>query len=142
MLNRVIIIGRLIKDPVIRYLPSGTQIAEFVLAYNRRYMVGEVWKEESHFFEVKAYGKLAESVGTRISKGYTVVVEGRLVQDRWTDKEGKLQSKVRIVAEGVRIINKPKMEGPTEEVVLKEEEPFPEELPEKPFTSEDDEIPF
>ena len=142
MLNRVIIIGRLTKDPVIRYLPSGTQVAEFVLAYNRRYMVGEEWKEESHFFEVKAYGKLADGLGTRISKGYTVVVEGRLVQDRWTDKEGKVQSKVRIVADSVRIITKPKMEGPTEEVVLKEEKAFPEDLPEKPFNSEDDEIPF
>lgn len=142
MLNRVIIIGRLTKDPVIRYLPSGTQVAEFVLAYNRRYMVGEEWKEESHFFEVKAYGKLADGLGTRISKGYTVVVEGRLVQDRWTDKEGKVQSKVRIVADSVRIITKPKMEGPTEEVVLKEEEAFPEDLSEKPFNSEDDEIPF
>ena len=94
MLNRVIIIGRLTKDPVVRYLPSGTQVAEFVLAYNRRYMVGEEWKEESHFFDVKAYGKLAENLGVRISKGYTVVVEGRLVQDRWTDKEGNVQSRV------------------------------------------------
>ena len=142
MLNRVIIIGRLTKDPVVRYLPSGTQVAEFVLAYNRRYMVGEEWKEESHFFDVKAYGKLAENLGVRISKGYTVVVEGRLVQDRWTDKEGNVQSRVRIVAEGVRIINKPKMEGPTEEVLLKEEEVFSEDLSEKPFNSEDDEIPF
>jgi len=94
LLNRVIIIGRLTKDPVVRYLPSGTQVAEFVLAYNRRYMVGEEWKEESHFFDVKAYGKLAENLGVRISKGYTVVVEGRLVQDRWTDKEGNVQSRV------------------------------------------------
>ncbi len=142
MLNRVIIIGRLTKDPVLRYLPSGMQVVDFSVVYTRRYMVGQEWKEESHFFDVKAYGRLAEGLSTRISKGYTVVVEGRLVQDRWTDREGKPQSKVRILAESVRIIQKPRVEGPTEEIVLKGEEEIPEEIQGSPFTSEDDEIPF
>ncbi|MCS7195849.1 MAG: single-stranded DNA-binding protein [Aquificaceae bacterium] len=141
MLNRVIIIGRLIRDPVIKYLPSRTQVAEFVLAYNRRYLSGDTWKEESHFFDVKAYGKLAEGIGSRISKGYMVVVEGRLTQDKWTDKEGNTQSRVRIVADSVRIINKPKVEGQAEDIVS-EEEVLPEEVQGKPFNSEDDEIPF
>lgn len=141
MLNRVIIIGRLVRDPIIRYSSSGSQMVEFPIAYNRRYMVSEVWKEESHFFEVKAYGKLAESLVSRVSKGYTVVIEGRLAQDRWTDREGKVQSKIRIVAESVRIINKPKLEEPIEELPLREED-IPEETVEKPFSSEDDEIPF
>ncbi|MEJ5339842.1 MAG: single-stranded DNA-binding protein [Aquificaceae bacterium] len=141
MLNKVIIIGRLVKDPLERYMPSGTRMVEFTIAYNRRYMVGEVWKEESHFFEVKAYGKLAESLVNRISKGYTVVIEGRLTQDRWMDKEGKGQSKIRIVAESVRVINKPRIEEPVEEFSLREEE-MSEEPIETPFSSEDDEIPF
>jgi single-strand DNA-binding protein len=138
MLNKVLIIGRLTKDPVVKYLPSGSQTAEFSIAYNRRYKVGEDWKEESHFFDVKAYGKLAENLGTRISKGYTVVIEGRLTQDRWTDKEGKVQSKVRIVAEAVRIINKPKLDETPEEEVIPEERDVDEKL----WNSEDDEIPF
>lgn len=142
MLNRVILIGRLTRDPIIRYLPSGTQVVEFSIAYNRRYMVGDTWKEESHFFDIKAFGKLAEKIGASISKGYTVVIEGRLVQDRWQDREGRIQSKVRVVAEGVRIINKPRIEETTEEVVLKEEESSLEDYPEKPFNSEDDDIPF
>ncbi|MFN3814282.1 MAG: single-stranded DNA-binding protein [Aquificaceae bacterium] len=141
MLNKVLLIGRLIKDPVVRYLPSGNPAAEFSIAYNRRYKVGEDWREESHFFDVKAYGKLAENLTTRISKGYTVVIEGRLVQERWTDKEGKAQSKIRILAEAVKIINKPKMEEPAEEVELKAEESLPEELSE-PFNSQDDDVPF
>ncbi|MFN3947254.1 MAG: single-stranded DNA-binding protein [Aquificaceae bacterium] len=141
MLNRVIIIGRLVKDPAIRYLTSGTQLVEFSIVYSRRYMVGETWKEESHFFDVRAYGKLAESISTRLSKGYTVVIEGRLVQERWQDKEGNARSKVRILADAVRIINKPKMEEPAEEVELKAEESLPEELSE-PFNSQDDDVPF
>ncbi len=140
MLNKVIIIGRLVVDPTVRYMPSGAQLLEFRIVYNRRYMVDEQWREESHFFDVKAFGRLAEGLSNRISKGYTVVVEGRLVQDRWTDKEGKTQSRVRILAENVKILNKPKMEEPPEEVVLSEEAPI-EENTEKPFT-EDDNLPF
>jgi len=140
MLNKVIIIGTLVRDPTLRYLPSGSQVAEFSIAYNRRYRVGEEWREESHFFDIKAYGRLAESLTTRVSKGYTVVVEGRLTQDRWTDKEGKPQSKVRIVAEAVRIIRRPRIEEVPEEETIPESM---EELPEdKPWTSPDDEINF
>ncbi len=142
MLNRVIIIGRLIRDPILRYLPSGTQVVEFPIAYNRRYMVNDTWREESHFFEVKAYGKFAENLSNRVSKGYTVVIEGRLVQDRWVDRDGRTQSKIRILAESVRIINKPKIEEPVEELPLKEEDIPEEGIEKQPFTSEDDEIPF
>lgn len=141
MLNKVIIIGRLVRDPVIRYMPSGSQVVEFSIAYNRRFMVGEVWKEESHFFDVKAYGRLAENLDKRVYKGYTVLVEGRLVQERWTDREGRGQSKVRIFAESVKVLSKPRAEEPLEESPLEEEE-IPEEPIEKPFASEDDEIPF
>ncbi|SHK41006.1 single-stranded DNA-binding protein [Thermocrinis minervae] len=118
MLNKVLIIGRLTGDPTFQYLPSGAKVAEFTLAYNRRYKVGEEWKEESHFFDVRAYGRLAEDLPTKLSKGYLVVVEGRLTQHRWIDKEGNKRSKVRIIAESVRIISKPKVEDTIEEEVL------------------------
>ncbi len=140
MLNRVIIIGNLVRDPTISYLPSGSQVAEFSIAYNIRQRVNEGWKERTHFFDVRAYGKLAESLSTRLSKGYTVVIEGRLSQDKWIDKEGKNQSKVRIIAESVRIIKKPKMEEPIEEEVLPED--MEQSFEEKPFSSEEDELPF
>ncbi len=149
MLNKVLLIGRLIKDPVIRYLPSGTAVTEFAIAYNRRYKVNEEWKEESHFFDIKAYGKLAEGLVERLSKGYMVVVEGRLAQERWTSKEGEQRSRVRIVAENVRIVNKPRTEADQvfEEIVNEEEvsvEDIENDLKklESPFKDEDDEIPF
>lgn len=150
MLNKVLLIGRLTGDPVIRYLPSGSPVTEFNIAWNRRYRVGEEWKDESHFFDIKAYGKLAEDLSTRLSKGYMVVVEGRLAQERWTDQEGRSRSRIRVVAESVRIIRKPKIEEEIEEDVLpsqeKEIEKIEEELKsslgeEKPFDDED-EIPF
>jgi single-strand DNA-binding protein len=140
MLNKVLIIGNLVRDPTINYLPSGTQVVEFSIAYNRSFKVNEEWREETHYFDVKAYGKLAEDLGTRLSKGYMVVIEGRLRQERWVNKEGKTQSKVMIVASAVRIIRKPKAEGPIEEEVLPEDTEVGFE--EKPFSSEEDELPF
>ncbi|HIC97369.1 MAG TPA: single-stranded DNA-binding protein [Aquificaceae bacterium] len=132
MLNKVLIIGWLTSDPVVKYLPSGTAVAEFGVAWNRRYRIDEEWKEESHFFDVKAYGRLAEDLSSRLSKGYQVIVEGRLSQDRWTGQDGKNYSRVRIVAESVRIIRKPKLEEVEEEDVSPQDK--------DPFG--DDDIPF
>jgi single-strand DNA-binding protein len=140
MLNKVLIIGNLVRDPVINFLPSGTQVVEFSIAYNRRFKVNDEWREETHYFDVRAYGRLAETLGTRLSKGYMVVIEGSLRQDRWIDKEGRPQSKVRIIAHAVRIIRKPRAEGPIEEEVLPEDTEVGFE--ERPFSSEDDELPF
>ncbi len=140
MLNKVLLIGRLTKDPVIRYLPSGTPVTEFGIVWNRRFRVGEEWKEESHFFDIRAYGNLAEDLATRLSKGYTVVVEGRLSQDRWTGQDGRTYSKVRIVAEAVRIIRKPKIEEVEEEEIPESKERIEEDL--RSAFGEEDEIPF
>ncbi len=147
MLNKVLLIGRLTRDPLIRYLPSGTAVTEFNLVWNRRYRVNEEWKEESHFFDIKAYGGLAEDLSTRLSKGYLVVVEGRLTQERWADQEGKTRSRVRVIAESVRIIRKPRIEEiEEEELPATGKTPDIEEelkaLEEKTPFDEDDEIPF
>ena len=148
MLNKVLLIGRLTQDPTIKYLPSGTAVTEFTLVWNRRYKVEDEWKEESHFFDIKAFGSLAEDLSTRLSKGYMVVLEGRLSQERWTGQDGKNYSKVRIVAESVKIIRKPKIEeieeeeiGPSEDMKRIEGELKKLEEESKTF-DEDDEIPF
>ncbi|HID66059.1 MAG TPA: single-stranded DNA-binding protein [Aquificaceae bacterium] len=148
MLNKVLLIGRLTKDPVITYLPKGTPVVDLTIAYNRRYRNQEgQWQEETHFFDVKAYGKPAEDWATRFSKGYMVLVEGRLVQEKW-EREGKKFSKVRIVAESIKLISRPKG---TEEVSEEEEtissieeeiKKLSDEEVEKPPFDEEDEIPF
>jgi len=142
MLNKVLLIGRLTKDPIITYLPSGTPIVEFTIAYNRRYKDknGE-WKEESYFFDVKGYGKSAENWGTRFSKGFLVLVEGRLVQEKW-EREGKVYSKVRIIAESVKLVGKPK--GIEEQIEVSEEEETLSSIEEdiKRATYEEEETPF
>ena len=125
MLNRVVLIGRLTRDPEVSITKrEGREraVARFSVAYNRRYRVGEEWKEESHFFDVKAYGNLAKVIGERYRKGDMVFVEGRLSQDRWETGEGQRRSAVRIVADTVRLI-KTKGENVTvEDTNGKEEE--------------------
>jgi len=123
--NKVILLGRVAKEPQTLMLPSGSQVSNLVIAYNRRYKVGEQeWKEETHFFEVKVYGKLAEKVIPQIEKGDLILVEGRLHQDRWEDKEtGKSRSKVRIVALTLKIIAKSQKGQVQEKPIIPVENP-------------------
>lgn len=109
MLNKVLLIGRLTRDPEVRFFPSGTQITSFSIAFNRNYKdrtTGE-WRDEPHYFDVETYGDLAEKLGRALSKGYQVLIEGRLTQQRWKNSAGENRSKVVIVADRVSIISKP-----------------------------------
>ncbi|GAB6077694.1 single-stranded DNA-binding protein [Hydrogenobaculum acidophilum] len=128
MINKVIIIGRLTRDPELRILPSGNKTVDLSLAYNRSYKANNEWREEAHYFDVKAYGVLADRLSTQVSKGYMVLVEGRLSQDRWTSQDGKNMSRVSIVAESVRIVAKPQSN---------QNKPMPEETSESFYNEEE-----
>lgn len=98
--NKVILGGRLTRDPELKILPSGTSVCEFGLAINKR-VPGETegeWEDEGHFFDVSFFGKRAEVVSEHFSKGKPILIEGNLHQDRWTDDQGKNRSRVRIRA--------------------------------------------
>lgn len=128
--NKVILIGRLVREPEPVMLPSGSQMANLVVAYNRNYKTPEGnWKEESHFFEIKVFGKLAERILPQLGKGDLVLIEGRLHQDKWNDKNtGEPRSKVRIVALDIKLLGKA---GPRTA-----QEPLQEPMPEFPPVGE------
>ena len=128
MVNKVILAGRLVQDPTLRLLPSGTGVVEFTIAYNRSYKVKDEWRQETSFLDCKAYGRLANLIVERLSKGDLVFVEGRLVQERWTDKEGKAQSRVRVFVERAKKITSPAVQEPVQEesIGLEETEAEPE----------------
>lgn len=136
MLNKVLMIGRLTKDPEVRFLPSGMQVSSFTLAVGRRYKdkTGQ-WQEETYFFDVETYGNLAERVGKQFSKGYQIYIEGTLRQDKWETQAGEKRSKIKIVADKISLLSKP---GEQKNVTMKEEDLSipPEDL------ESDDEIPF
>jgi single-strand DNA-binding protein len=104
--NKVILIGNLTKDPEVRYTPSGTPVANFSLAVNRKYKQGEELKEEVCYIDIVVFGKQAENCGQYLNKGQSVVVDGRLQQRRWETDDGQKRSKHEVVAQEVRFMPK------------------------------------
>jgi single-strand DNA-binding protein len=105
--NKVILAGNLTRDPEMRYTPKGTAVASFTLAVNRRWKseTGEL-KEEVSFIDVESFGKQAETIAQYLKKGRPFLVEGRLRQDTWEDKNThQKQSKLRVVLEGFSFID-------------------------------------
>ncbi|MCL2067481.1 MAG: single-stranded DNA-binding protein [Treponema sp.] len=100
-LNSILIEGNLVRDPLLRSTPKGTQVCTMSLASNRFYKQDSGFEKEVSFFDVETWAKLAEACYNKGHKGRGVRVVGRLKQDRWNDSEGKPHSRVTIVAEHV-----------------------------------------
>jgi len=110
--NRVILLGNLTRDPEVRYIPSGTAVASFAIAVNRRYKQGDEMKDEVSYIDIVVFGKTAENCGQYLNKGDAILVEGRLQQRRWDDKDsGQKRSKVEVVAQTVNFMPKRSGQG-------------------------------
>lgn len=106
-LNKVILAGRLTRDPELRYLPSGTAMCKMGIACTRTYKAqdGER-REETLFMDVTAWKGTAEFCGENLRKGRPILVEGRLKMDSWEDKaSGQKRSKIDIQAERVHFLD-------------------------------------
>jgi single-strand DNA-binding protein len=98
-LNKVQLYGNLTRDPEMRALPSGQQVANFSIATNRVYKDKDGQKkEQTEYHNVVAFGRLADLIGQYMKKGRPLYVEGRLQTRSW-DKEGQKQYRTEIVAE-------------------------------------------
>ncbi len=105
--NKVILMGNLTRDPEVRYTPNGAAVASFAIAVNRKYKQGEETKEEVSYIDIVVFGKQAESCGQYINKGESVLIDGRLQQRRWDDKEtGQKRNKIEVVAQSVNFMPK------------------------------------
>ena len=100
-LNSVIVEGNLTKDADFDSTQKGTGFCTFSVATNRYFKSGEAVQHEVSYFDVEAWGKLADSCRSLLVKGSGVRVVGRLKQDRWNSEEGKAKSRVKIVAEHI-----------------------------------------
>ena len=143
MLNKVFLIGRLTRDPEIRFLPSGSQVTSFSIAVNRNFKVGDDWREETYYFDIETFGYLAERLGKQLNKGTQVLIEGQLRQDRWETSAGEKRNKVKIVADKVNVLNTGSSASQaTTQKTKPEEEPLldlPEDIDD--FSSDED-VPF
>ena len=130
--NRVILVGRLTRDPALTYTPSNTPVCEFGMAINRKWKSKDGNnKEEVCFVDVTAYGRTAEVVQQYMTKGSPILCEGRLRFQAWEDKEGKKRSKIDVVLENMQFL-------PTGE---RAEKPKPAE-PDDDGPPRDEDIPF
>ena len=108
-INSVVLIGRITKDVgsderSFSYIGNGTAKAVVNIAVNRGVKKGDKWEDETSFFDVIIWGKTAESLKPRLTKGTQITVSGYLKQDRW-EKDGQKQSRVQVVADMVEIPN-------------------------------------
>jgi single-strand DNA-binding protein len=103
-MNSVVISGRVTKDVELRYLPSGMAIASFPLAVqeDRKNAEGGY---DTNFIDVTAWGKTAEFVANHSGKGLRLIVNGRLKQEKWQDKDGANRSKISVTAEKVEPVD-------------------------------------
>jgi single-strand DNA-binding protein len=139
-LNKAILIGRLTRDPELRYTQGGTSVCSFSIANNRTYVSAGEKKEQVSFFNCVAWAKTGEVIAEYCKKGQRIGIEGRLQQRSWDDQEGKKRQTVEIVVDNFQFLSAPRESGGEAAV---ESTPAPQEHSqntENPFSDED--IPF
>ena len=100
-MSSVMIVGRIGKDPEMKYTPTGTAVTNFSVAVDG-YRKDADGNKQTDWFDVVAFGKTAEFVAQYVDKGARVSLRGRLQQEKWTTPEGQSRSRVSIVADQVQ----------------------------------------
>ena len=101
MLNHIVLMGRLTRDPELRRTGSGLAVASFSLAVDRDFGNRETGERETDFIDIVAWRNTAEFVSKYFTKGRMAVVSGRLQNRNWTDKEGNKRRSAEVVADNV-----------------------------------------
>ena len=145
-INRVCLVGRFTRDPELKFTPTNTPIANFSLANNRTY-VGQnsEKKEQVSFFNCIAWGKTGQIISQYFKKGQRIIIEGRLQQRSWDDKDGNKRSTVEVVVENFQFLDAPSSDKAQTGGKPQEVDNFPDyrndSIPDSPSFSDDD-IPF
>ena len=106
-LNKVLLIGRLTRDPEMRYTPSGVGVLNMRLAVNRRFrdQSGE-WRDDTCYIDAVAWQKTAEYLAEKLKKGSAVQVDGRLQSKSWETKDGQKRNTIEVNAMSVQCLDK------------------------------------
>jgi single-strand DNA-binding protein len=105
--NKVILLGNVGKDPEVKFLPSGSAVANFSIATTERFKdKGGEWQDKTEWHNLAAYGKLAEIIRDYVKKGAKLYVEGRLTTRSWDDKEsGKKVYRTEIIVGDISLLS-------------------------------------
>lgn len=149
MLNRAILIGRLTKDPELRYTPSGVAVTTFTLAVDRPFTSGEEKKREADFINIVVWRQLAETCANYLKKGRLAAVEGRIQVRNYDNNEGRRIYVTEVIADNVRFLesansgsggNKEDSHSDAPARSTGQSDPFADDG--KPIDISDDDLPF
>lgn len=122
MMNRVVLVGRLTKDPELRYTPAGAAVATFTLAVNRNF-TNQAGEREADFINCVVWKKPAENVANYLKKGSLAGVDGRLQSRSYEDQSGKKVYVTEVVAESVQFLE-PKGQSNNQNQSKQHNDPF------------------
>lgn len=147
MLNRVILIGRLTRDPELRYTPAGVAVTQFTLAVDRPFQ--NEGRKEADFIPVVTWRQLAETCANYLRKGRLTAIEGRIQVRNYDNNEGKRVYVTEVIADNVRFLERgeggqqlERMEQDPGDTSRQHQssDPYPEDG--KPINISDDDLPF
>lgn len=107
MLNTVVLIGRLVRDPELRYTPTGVAVGNFTVAVDRPFR-NQQGEQETDFIDIVVWRKLAETVAQHLQKGRLVAVQGRLQIRSYETNDGQKRRVAEVVANDVRFLDRPR----------------------------------
>ena len=145
-INRVCLVGRLTRDPELKFTPTNTPIASFSMANNKSWKGQDGEKKENcSFFNCIAWGKTGEIIAQYFKKGQRIIIEGRLQQRSWNDKDGNRRSVVEVVVENFQFLDAPSANKESGTAQHEKTASEPENVPSYEDCSPaftDDDIPF
>ena len=106
--NKVLLMGRLTRDPELRYTAQGTPVADIGLAINREYTAGDERRKDTTFVDVTVWRRQAEVLSQYLTKGSPLFIEGHLVTDTWEGQDGQKRSRLKVVLDGFQFIDGPR----------------------------------
>ena len=135
MLNHIIIIGRITRDPEIKYTSSGIPFVRFSVAVDHPRKNQDTGERETDFLDVVAWRQTAEYINSYITKGRLILVEGRLQVRTWDAQDGSKRKTSEIIADNVQGLDRPKSQG-TDAAEMDHVAPVRENIPQSSKTSE------
>lgn len=142
--NKITIVGHLGRDPELRYTPQGTAVCNFSVATTekRKDKTGES-QEQTTWFRISVWGRQAEIANQYLAKGRQVYIEGRLRQEEYTDREGKIKTALEVMASDLQFIGSRGDEQPApSSTTLKQSKTQEQGTNDDPQSLSDDDIPF
>lgn len=140
MLNRVVLIGRLTKDPELSYTPSGLAVTRFTLAVDRNFTNSQ-GEREADFIQILTWRQLAEVCANYLKKGHLTAVEGRIQTRHYDNQEGRRVYVTEVVADNVRFLQ-PKQSQNNGNTASGQKNASSDPFAGEPLTISDDDLPF